>query len=260
VTICELHFELAGDSESPPLVLGGSLGTTLAMWDPQIGPLSTRWRTICFDHRGHGGSPVPNGPYEIDDLGRDGLALLDRLAIDRASYCGLSLGGMVGMWLAAKAPERIDRLVLICTSAHLPPGSGYAERAALVRAAGTPEVVADAVLERWFTRDYAAQHPHIAAHHRAMIAATPAEGYAGCCEAIAALDLRPDLPRIAAPTVVIAGAEDPATPLVHAQAIAGEIPSARLCVLDGAAHLASAQQADAVTRLIADHLDSRRQT
>jgi 3-oxoadipate enol-lactonase len=260
VTSCELHHEVAGRDDAPALLLGGSLGTTLAMWDPQVEPLSERWRMIRFDHRGHGGSPVPRGPYAIDDLGRDVLALIDRLEIERASYCGLSIGGMVGMWLAANVPERIDRLVLICTSAHLPPASGYAERAAIVRAAGTPDVVADTVLERWFTPDYAEQHLDLVAHHRAMIAATPAEGYASCCEAIAALDLRPELPRIAAPTLVIAGADDSATPPVHAHIIADAIPAARLRVLDGAAHLASVQQADAVTRLIADHLDSRRET
>jgi 3-oxoadipate enol-lactonase len=260
MTSCELHHELAGTSASPPLLLSGSLGTTLTMWDPQIDPLSERWRLIRFDHRGHGGSPVPTGPYAIDDLGCDVLALLDRLEVPRASYCGLSIGGMVGIWLAANAPERIDRLVLICTAAHLPPASGYAERAATVRSAGSPDIVADAVLERWFTPDYAQQNPDLVARHRAMIAATPAEGYAGCCEAIAALDLRPYLPRIDAPTLVIAGADDPATPPVHARAIADAIPAARLCVLDRAAHLASVQQADAVTRLIADHLDCRRQT
>ncbi len=119
MTTCELHYEVSGERESPPLVLGGSLGTTLAMWDPQIDLLSERWRVTRFDHRGHGGSPAPIGPYAIDDLGGDVLALLNRLEIPRASYCGLSIGGMVGMWIAANAPERIDRLILICTSAYL---------------------------------------------------------------------------------------------------------------------------------------------
>ncbi len=255
MTVCELHHETAGAGEATPLLLGGSLGTTLAMWAPQLEPLAQRRRVIRFDHRGHGGSPVPPGPYGIEDLGADVLALLDSLGIERACYCGLSIGGMVGMWLAANAPQRIDRLILICTSAHLPPRAGWADRAASVRSAGSPEVVADAVLERWFTADFAEHNPGVIARYRAMIAATPAEGYACCCEVIGALDLRRDLPRITAPTLVVAGAQDPATPPVHGREIAGLIPAAALRVVDDAAHLANVQQAAAVNRLIIDHLE-----
>jgi 3-oxoadipate enol-lactonase len=256
VRVVELHHEVAGDGSSSTLLLGGSLGTTLRMWDPQVQPLAARRRVIRFDHRGHGASPTPSGPYAIDDLGNDVLELLDRLGIMRASYCGLSIGGMVGMWLAANAPERVDRLVLICTSAHLPPASAWTDRAAVVRAAGTPEVVADAVIERWFTPGFAREHPGVVERHRAMIGATPAEGYASCCEALAQLDLRASLSTISARTLVIAGARDPTAPPVHARAIVDAIPGARLEVLDDAAHLASVQQAGAVTKLIADHLDS----
>ncbi|HEY5316789.1 MAG TPA: 3-oxoadipate enol-lactonase [Solirubrobacteraceae bacterium] len=253
----ELHHEAVGEERSPPLLLGGSLGTTLAMWEPQVPTLAARARAIRFDHRGHGASPVPSGPYAIADLGNDVIALLDRLAIARASYCGLSIGGMVGLWLATHAPERIDRLVLICTSAHPASAADYAERAASVREAGTPEAIADTVVARWFTPGFAREHPDVVAHHRAMIAATPAEGYAGCCEAIADLDLRSVLADIRARTLVIAGAEDSALPPAHGRAIADAITGARLEVLDHAAHLASVEQAAAVTMLIADHLDSR---
>jgi 3-oxoadipate enol-lactonase len=225
------------------------------MWDRQVPALAARRRLVRFDHRGHGHSPAPPGPYSIDDLGGDVLALLDRLEIPRASYCGLSLGGMIGIWLAAHAPERIERLVLICTAAHAPPGSDYAERGERVRAAGTPEVVADAVLARWFTPAFARGHPDVVARHRAMIAAVPAEGYAGCCEAIAALDLRDDLPQIRARTLVIAAANDLALPPEYGRAIAEAIPDARLEVLDPAAHLASVERAATVTELIADHLE-----
>ena len=134
---------------------------------------------------------------------------MDRLGLERASYCGLSIGGMVGQWLAINAPDRIERLVLICTAAFLPPRSNWLERADLVRTAGTPGVVADAVIERWFTPPFAQTHPELVARYRAMIAATPAEGYASCCEAIAGLDVRAGLPGVVAPTLVIAGAEDP---------------------------------------------------
>ena len=254
MTPVDLHYRLAGPEGGAPLLLGGSLGTTIAMWDPQVPSLAERLRVIAFDHRGHGGSPVSPGPYAIEDLGRDVLGVLDRLEIPRASYCGLSVGGMVGMWLAANAPERVDRLVLICTAPHLPPASAWTERAAAVREAGSPRVIARTVVGRWFTPAFASEHPGIVERYRAMIAATRAEGYAGCCEAIAQLDLRPALPTISAPTLVIAGAEDPSTPPEHAHAIADAIPGAQLVVLEHAAHLSSVEQAEAVTKLISDHL------
>ena len=192
----DLNCSASGPDDAPVLLLGGSLGTTLEMWDPQVPELSATHRVIRFDHRGHGGSPVPTGPYTIGDLGADVVTMIDRLDLARVSYCGLSIGGMVGQWLAINAPERIDRLILICTSAYLPPSESWHERAAAVRAAGTPGVVADAVLGRWFTPAYAASHPDIVARYRAMIAGIDAEGYAGCCEAIAGMDLRGGLPGI----------------------------------------------------------------
>jgi 3-oxoadipate enol-lactonase len=225
------------------------------MWDPQVPALSAARRVICFEHRGHGGSPVPTGPYTIDEMGADVLAMLDRLDLPRVSYCGLSIGGMVGQWLAVNAPERIDRLVLLCTSAYLPPAEAWHQRAADVREAGSTEVVADAVLARWFTHDFAVSHPDIVARYRATIAGIEPEGYAGCCEAIAAMDLRDGLPGITAPTLVVAGRQDPSIPPEHGEAIAAAVPGARLEILDPAAHLASVERADAVTALIAEHLD-----
>jgi len=194
MSVCELHHEQAGAREGPAVVLGSSLGTTLEMWDPQLGALVAERQVVRFDHRGHGRSPVPQGPYSIDDLGLDVLGLLDRLQLARVSYCGLSLGGMVGMWLAINAPQRIDRLVLLCTSAHLPPASGWHERAATVRSAGSSEAIADAVLARWFTESFVREHPNVVAHYRRMVASTPTEGYASCCEVIGALDLRARAP------------------------------------------------------------------
>jgi 3-oxoadipate enol-lactonase len=255
MTPVELHHEIDGPESGAALLMGGSLGTTLAMWDPQLPRLAGDTRLIRFDHRGHGGSPGPDGPYSIEDLGGDVLALLDRLGLERASYCGLSIGGMVGQWLAINAPARIEKLVLICTSAYLPPADGWRQRAATVRQAGTPEAVADGVLARWFTEPYARGHPDVIARHRRMLSSTPAEAYASCCEAIAALDLRADLARIAASTLVIAGEQDPATPPAHGRTIAAAVPGARLEVLDGAAHLASVERASEVTGLIADHLN-----
>jgi 3-oxoadipate enol-lactonase len=248
-----LHHEISGADGAPVLLMGGSLGTTLAMWEGQL-PLAERLRLVRYDHRGHGASPVPPAPYEIADLGRDVLALMDSLGIERASYCGVSIGGMSGIWLGANAPERIERLVLICTSAHMPPASAWRERAAAVLEAGSPEVVADGVVERWLTPDYAAEHAGVRAQLRAMLVATDAAGYAACCGAIERMDLREQLPSITAPTLVISGSDDPATPVEHQRVIAEAIPRARHEVVGPAAHLAAVQQPEAVNRLILEHL------
>ena len=245
--------ETAGPEDAPVLVMGSSLGTSLDMWDGQLA-LAERLRIIRLDHRGHGRSPAPRGPYEIADLGRDVLELMDSLELERASYCGLSIGGMVGIWLGANAPERIERLVLICTSAHLPPAEGWAERAAKVRAAGTVGVVADAVVARWLTPAYAGEHPELVAELRAMLVATDPTGYAECCGAIERMDLRDELGRISAPTLVISGAGDEATPPEHQRLIAATIPGARLESLDPAAHLAAAERPARVNELIGEYL------
>jgi 3-oxoadipate enol-lactonase len=244
-----------GPAQAPVLVLANSLGTTVEMWEPQLPALAERYRVVRFDTRGHGRSPVPAGPYTIGDLGGDVLALLDELGVARAHYCGLSLGGMVGIWLAAHAPERIDRLVLCCTAARLTPDS-WAHRAAVVRAEGTG-AIADLVVSRWLTPEYAARHPDLVARLRAMLAATPAEGYASCCGVIETLDLTAALPSITAPTLVLHGADDPAIPPAHGAGIAAAVPGARLTLVRDAAHLANVEQADAVTTLIVEHLGGR---
>jgi 3-oxoadipate enol-lactonase len=255
MTAVSLSYDVHGAADAPVLVLGGSLGTNRDMWQPQLAKVRRDFRVLRFDHRGHGRSPVPPGPYTIDDLGTDVLALLDRQGMERVSYCGLSLGGMVGIWLAAHAPERIERLGLLCTAAYLPPAQGWLDRAAQVRADGTGSI-ADAVLARWFTAPFRATQPGPMAAFRAMLSGTPAEGYAGCCEAIAAMDLRPVLARISAPTLVIAGADDPATPPALAEEIIDGIGDGRVAVVDHAAHLASAERPDVVGPLLLDHLTS----
>ncbi|MEU0240535.1 3-oxoadipate enol-lactonase [Nocardiopsis sp. NPDC006198] len=252
----DLHHVESGPADAPPLLLGGSLGATVDMWEPQVEALSTVFRVIRFDHRGHGRSPVPEGPYTMADLGGDVVALMDRLGIGRAHYAGLSIGGMVGQWLAVHRPERIDRLALLATSPYMGPARNWRERAALVRAEGTG-AVADSVVERWFTPGFLGAHPRDAAGLREQIAATPAEGYAGCCGAIETYDLRDELHRITAPTLVVAGADDPSTPPAgNAELIAERVPHARLTVLDDAAHLLSWQQAAKVNTLLTQHFAS----
>jgi 3-oxoadipate enol-lactonase len=251
--VTALHYEIAGPEDAPVLLLGPSLGTTSRMWDAQL-PLAERLRLVRFDHRGHGASPVPPGPYEIADLGRDVLELLDTLGLERVHYCGLSLGGMVGMWLGAHAPERIDRLILLCTAAYMPPASMWEQRIAIVSESGSVEPIADAVLERWLTPEFRAGHPEPTASLRAMLAGSPAEGYVGCCEAIRAMDLREQLRRIRAPTLVVSGAQDVATPLANQELIAATVPGARHEVVSPAAHLAAVEQAGRVNELIGWHL------
>ena len=248
-----LHHEISGPGDAPPLMMCGSLGTTLRMWDGQRA-LSERLRLVPIDPRGHGGSPVPSPPYEIADLGRDVLELMDSLGVERASFCGLSIGGMVGMWLGANAPERIDWLVLLCTSAYMPPPSKWQERARTVLEAGSAEPIADTVVAGWLTPGYAATHPEVREELREMLTATPAEGYAACCGAIERMDLRGELPRIDAPTLVISGSDDPSTPPSEQEQIAAVIPNCRHEVVGPAAHVAAVEQPEAVNRLILEHL------
>ncbi len=252
-TPIDVNYRVDGPPDAPVLVLSHALGLSLAMWDPQVAPFSRAFRVLRYDHRGHGGSPVPPGRYRIEDLGRDLLRLVDRLELQRVTFCGLSLGGMVGLWLAANAPERVDRLVVCSTAARMPRPDEYAARAKLVRAQGM-DAVADRVIGRWFTPAFVTRRPDVVAGIKALLLATPPEGYAATCEALAAMDQRNDLPRIAAPTLVIAAAEDQATPPEQSQEIARGIPGARLVVIPDAAHIANVEQPDAVANQILDHL------
>jgi 3-oxoadipate enol-lactonase len=224
------------------------------MWQPQVSALSERFRVVRYDHRGHGKSPVPDGDYELAELGGDVLAMLDALGLERVHLGGLSLGGMVAMWVAAHAPERVDRLALLCTSAKIGPPEMWAARAETVRAHGT-EAIADMLVGRWFTQGFAAENPDVITWARGLITGTPAAGYAGCCTAVQRMDLLPALESITAPTLVIAGAQDPATPPdAHARWVAAGIPHARLEIVPNAAHLANVEQRDVVTRLLLDFL------
>jgi 3-oxoadipate enol-lactonase len=235
-----LGHSVDGDESAPVLVLASSLGTTQAMWEPQLPALTQRYRVLRYDHPGHGDSPP--GPRSIAGLARAVLALLDGLGLGRVAFCGLSLGGMVGIWLAANAPERIGKLFLCCTAPHLPPSQMWQERAETVRGQGV-DAIADVVVGRWFTPRFRDAQPDTVRRYRRMLAETPAEGYARCCEAIRDLDLRPDLARIEAPTTVILGAHDPVISDDSKRALA-QIRGARVVELD-AAHLANVEQPDA---------------
>ena len=245
-----LNHRFDGPEEAPVLVLSNSLGTSLEMWDELVPALAARFRVLRYDQRGHGHSPAPPGPYSIADLGRDALELLDELGLQEVNLCGVSLGGMTGLWLAINVPERIDRLGLCCTSAHMPPPEMWAERAATARGEGIP-ALADASLERWLTP---AAPQRIADRLRRGLLQTNPEAYAGCCEAIAGHDLRAELGAIRAPTLVIAAEDDPSTPPDHARLIAGSIERARLVVFPEGRHLVAVERPQEVGQLLLEHL------
>lgn len=256
--VVALGYEVAGPEDGHILLMGPALGTTARVWDAQASQLAKRFRVVRFDHRGHGGSPAPPERYTIAAMGGDVLALIHTLGAESVSYCGLSIGGMVGIWLAANSPERIQRLILVCTSAHLPPPERWAARAAKVEQAGTVEVVADDVMSRWLTQHFAAEHPGAAAKLRGMLVDTSPVAYAACCRALERMDLREDVERIQAPTLVIAGAQDRSTPPEHGEAIAAAIPGARFEMLSPSAHIAAVERADDITSLLFEHLADER--
>jgi 3-oxoadipate enol-lactonase len=248
----ELAHSWHGDRDRPVLVMSSALGTSTTMWDAQH-PLGEHYSLLLYDHRGLGASPAPPGPYSVEDLGTDLIALLDALDVASASFCGVSLGGMVGLWLAAHHPERIGRLVVTSTLPRLQPSSRYLERAAAVRAQGMGPI-ASTVVARWFTERFATDHPAVVQSFVDEFAAMNAEGYAGCCEALAACDLRADIHKIAARTLVIAGADDPIVPASSAVMFGASFRDAVVAVVPDAAHLENVERPDIVNRLVHEHL------
>src|SRR5580704_9569140 len=207
-----IHAELEGPDSAPVLMLSNSLGTNLHMWDEQVASLTRHFRLLRYDRRGHGKSSVPKGPYTMERLGRDVLAVLDGLGIRKINWCGLSMGGMVGQWLGANAGDRIDKLILSNTACYYPDKTMWDARIKLVCENGLAGIV-DANMERWFTKAFRERAPQALEKMREMFVATKLEGFIGCGEAIRDMDHRPLLAKIGAPTLVIAGRHDPATPL-----------------------------------------------
>jgi 3-oxoadipate enol-lactonase len=247
---------LDGLAEAPVVVLSNSLGTTLAMWDPQMAALGERFGVLRYDHPGHGEGRGAPTARSVEELARGLLAILDERGLERVSFCGLSLGGAVGMWLAMHAPERIDRLVLACTSTRFGVPENWIKRAATVRAEGL-EAVADPVLALWFTQRTHRERPELVRSYRAMMVSADPEGYAGCCEALAGWDPGDALGMIAAPALVLAGSEDPVTPPEQAEVIRSRIPGARMSVIPEAGHLANIEQPEAFAVLLLEHLTAR---
>lgn len=249
----EVAYTASGPQDAPVVVLSNSLGAARGMWDPQVPGLAERFRVVTYDARGHGDSPAPAGPYTLDDLVDDLVALLDEVGAERAHVAGLSLGGMTAMRLAVREPKRLDRLALLCTSAR-PDPQPFLDRAAAVRSGGTAPL-APTVAARWLTPEYAADHPDLVAKLEAMIAGADDEGYANCAEVVASVDLVDDLARVTAPTLVVAGEQDLALPPTHQQLIADSIPGAELITVSPGAHLANLEQPLEVTGALLGHFD-----
>jgi 3-oxoadipate enol-lactonase len=249
-----LNHQLTGPDDAPVVLLGPSLGTTHQMWSAQVELLSGQFRVVAFDHRGHGGSEVPPGPYSIEDLGGDVVELLDELGVEQASYVGISLGGAVGLWLAENAGDRFHRFVLMCPPAYPAAGAQtWIDRAANVRSEGTQAIV-EVTLGRWFLPEFMESHPDEVAAIRQQLLDTPDEGYAACCEALAALDLRDGLGDISAPVLLITADSDTSIPPETVLPLAEAIPGARLEVIEHAAHLVNVSHPDQINPLLLAHL------
>lgn len=249
-----LGHHVEGPGDASVVVLGPSLGTTLAMWDDLAATLAKTYRVVRFDLRGHGGSPVPPGPYTTDELAEDVLALTDSLGVDRFAFVGLSLGGAVGQVLGLAHPERLTALVLCCTGPSFGDPQTWRERASRVRAEGMSWLVGP-TRGRWFTPGFLETHPAESGRLLDMIAATSPAGYAACCDALAAYDVTGRLGEITVPTRVVAGAQDPVSPPSVARVLAQGIPGADLVVLDDASHIANIAQPAAFGRAVLEHLE-----
>lgn len=249
-----VELSYVSEGEGFPLLMGSSLGTDRRLWEWHGRALAGSHRVIRYDHRGHGESPVPIGDYTLEEIALDALELMDSLGLDCADYCGVSMGGMVGMWLAAHHPSRIRRLVLTNTSAYMGPQQTWIDRAVLVRAEGMAAVT-DPTLDRWLTPEFRAEQSRVQAEVREQLLGTDPQGYAGCAMAVGAMDLRDELTSISAPSLVIVADDDPSTPPVHGEQIAERIVGAELVRMPGR-HLALVENPGAYADVIRGFLDA----
>lgn len=249
-----LNYELSGPEGAPAVVFSNSLGATLEMWEAQAEALSGRYRCLRYDTRGHGRSSAPDRPVSVEELAGDMAALLDALGIGTAHVVGLSLGGMTAQAFGFLHPERALSLSLMATSAHLPPPEFWQGRADLVREKG-PEGLVDAIIPRWFTQGFRDANPDAVRAQRDFFLMNEPRCYARCCEALAAMDLRDRIGAIAAPTLIIAGADDQVTPPPMAEDMRQRIRGSEMIVLPQAAHIISVEKADAVSGYLGAFLD-----
>jgi len=247
-----MHYELDGPANAPALVLSNSLGTNLSLWDPQASVFAKAFRLLRYDSRGHGRTSATLGEYTVETLGRDVLQLLDALNLDRVNFCGLSIGGMTGMWLAVNAPQRLSKLVLSNSAPKIGKLDPWNQRIKLVRESGT-RAVAQPVVEKWFTSEFRTKHPDQITKTRHMIETTSTDGYAGSCAAVRDFDFWENVPAIRAQTLVIAGTHDQSVPPSDAQKLANQIPGARYLELS-AAHISNVEAAARFTDEVSEFL------
>jgi 3-oxoadipate enol-lactonase len=245
---CLLNVSIEGRDGGPTLMLSNSLGCNLQMWQPQMKALTQHFQVLRYDRRGHGKSDVPPAPYSMERFGRDVLAILDDLDTERVHWCGLSMGGMVGQRLGAHAPQRLGKIILANTICHYPDPTNWLNRIKAVRQGGLASV-ADTVLAGWLTPAFREREPQIAAELKAMLLASPVQGYLACCEALSTLDQRELLSAITSPTLVIAGRHDPATPVASGEFIRSRIRGASMTILDSA-HISNVEQPQAFTEAV----------
>lgn len=248
-----LQYRLDGPRHAPAVLLVPAFGTKLSVWEPQMPALVRSRRVLRVNHRGHGSTPAPEGPYTVESLALDLLTLLDEHGVDRVSAAGSGLGAALVLWLAANAPHRVDRLVLFAAAPRTPLPETWEDLAARVRRGGLPAVTAD-VIRPWFTPDFADRHPEIEARLAADFEKLDPSGFAACCEAVAAMDQRHLIAAVEADTLVVSAAHDPLVPPGHGRRLAGGIAHSRFEVVSGAAHLLGVERADRVSELLVEHL------
>ncbi len=245
----DLYYEVSGQADGPPILFSNSLASTLHMWDPQMPAFEAHYKVIRYDSRGHGKSSAPDGAYSIETLVDDAVGLLDHLGIARTDFCGLSKGGMVGQRLATLHPERVDRVVLCDTACYMGPPEMWEGRIETAGARGMAGVV-DATIQRWFTPGFQEREPGEVDKVRQMILGTPVAGFIGCCRAIQGMDQRETIQAIAAPTLVVVGADDPGTTPDAAREIHKRIDGSTLEILADAAHLSNIEQPEAFDAVV----------
>lgn len=250
----QIHYALEGESSKPLLILSNSLGADFSMWDSQTPEFLQSCRVLRSDTRGHGKSSVTPGPYSIEQLGKDVLALADSRQFERFHFCGLSMGGQIGMWLAANAPERLKKVILCSTAAKIGTPEMWNPRIATVLKEGMKNVAAGSI-ERWFTPAFRAKNPAAIAHIQKILETTSPEGYSACSAAVRDFDFREQLNNILTPTLVISGTHDPATTPADGQFLANHIAGARYVELNGA-HLSNIEDADRFTQEVTAFLNS----
>ncbi|WP_104509971.1 3-oxoadipate enol-lactonase [Acinetobacter indicus] len=244
----EINYQTFGDAAKPALVFSNSLGTNFKMWQPQIDHFQQDFFVICYDTRGHGASSAPQGPYTLDQLGQDVVNLLDHLNIEKAAFCGISMGGLTGQWLAINKPERFSHVVVCNTAAKIGQEQAWNERAALVREQGLPPIASTAA-GRWFTEPFIQSNAATVATLSNDLGAGSPEGYASCCEALAKADVREQLKDIQVPVLIVAGQQDPVTTVADGEFMQQRIANAELFEIN-ASHISNIEQPEAFNQAV----------